>query len=1151
MNKIYRFLLAILVLFAFTINAQNAQTTDWVKMMQDPEVNFYDVQKAFNTYYTAKKAEMEQNINSPRNERGEVKVPGFKLYKRWEWFNAPRCGPNGERFDPSLAYREMTQYKKQNGDFMAGNWSYIGPPNVTNMTGAGRCNFVRVHPTTPTTIYTGSPSGGLWVSTNSGVSWSSNTDNLDQVIGCTDIAIDPTNTQIMYMATGDGDAGDNNTVGLLKSIDGGTTWLPTGLSFAPAQYRQMSKVLIDPTNTSNLLVCTSGGIYKSTDAAVTWTLAQAGSFKDMELNVTNSQTVYAVGGQFYRSTNFGTSWTNITTGLPTPTQVSRMAIATTAADANYLYIIAGLPAPNYGTQGFYRSTDGGTTWTLRSTPNIGNQQWYDLCVASSPTNRDEVILGGQTQFLRSTNGGTSWANNGAGTHVDYHDILFTGSTTYWIACDGGVYRTTNSGGSWTEMSNNLQIAQMYGFGHSATTANLNIQGWQDNGTSRYNGTWQSILGGDGMLCFIARTNDLYMWAEYYNGAMNRSTNGGASFSACATPPGTAAWVCPWKESPTIFNTIYTGFQNLYRSTNGGTSWTALGTLPGLATETVTQFAVHPANVNVIWVAKGSTLYKTTNNGVVWTTITTLPPGNISYIATHNTDQNKAWVTYSGYTNSNKVYQTTDQGVTWTNLSPSLPNIPINCITFKPGGNDDLYIGTDAGVFFKDGAMSTWQPFSTGLPNVVVTQIEIFNPTNKLRCSTYGRGLWESDFYVPGNYAPVANFAGDQLIACPGAAVQFTDYSPGQPTTWAWTFPGGSPATSSAQNPLVIYSAAGTYAVTLTVSNSTGTDTATFTNYITIATSPYAAPTTTPDSVCAPGGIVNLVATPSQPGTVRWWDAPGGGNLLATGNTYSPNITATTTYWVDETFPSGSTNNVGPVDYTIGAGSMFVANDIRGLYFDVLTPVIINSVDVFSNSAGNRTIEIIDPQGNTYLDTTIFIPASPATAVTVPVNFKVYPGTNYFIKCRGLVDLYRNSSGAVYPYTSPSINITNSNAGSPGYYYFFYFWDYTDIVCNTGRNPVTGTVYTCSSVEELFANGSFMVYPNPNFGTFDLSFETINKDDYTIKVMDAIGKVIYEEKANDFSGKFSKKIDITAAGKGVYMIEVSNGKNESIKKIVVY
>lgn len=1140
-----RFTAFLLALFLF--GTMKSQNQDWVSLMQDPTVNFYTVQNAFNQYasdYTA-------NYRSI-NGTDPVRIPGYKQYKRWEWFHGPRVSQSGERFNPAAVWLEMQNYRAGNDQFMAGNWTFVGPQTTPAGGGNGRCNFIRIDPSNPNTLWTGSPSGGLWKSTNAGVNWTTNTDQLPFVIGCTDLAIDPTNTQIMYLATGDGDAGDNYSVGLLKSTDGGMTWNTTGLSFVTSQIRMMSKVLIDPTNTNILLVATSVGIYRSTDAAATWTLAVAGSFKDMEFNTASSNTVYACGNQFYRSTNNGQSWNVITGGpLPTAANCSRMAIGVTEADPNYVYIIAGLPAPNYGTEGFYRSTDGGLTFTQPSTPNIGTQQWYDLCIDASPTNRDEVVIGGQTQFMRSTNAGGTWANNGAGTHVDYHDIVFVSATSYYLACDGGVYRTTNSGGSWTDLGNDMAISQMYGFGQSTSTANLLITGWQDNGTNRFNGAWAEVMGGDGMLCFISAFNNNNMWGSQYNGSLNRSTNGGTTWGGANTGiTETGAWVTPWRESPTTANTLYAGFVNMWRSTNGGQSWTVMGNIPG--TSTISAIAIAPSNTQVVWAAKGGTLYKTTNGGGTWTAITSLPGGTISYIACHNTDANKVWVTFSGFSNTLKVYQTLDQGTTWINMSGGLPNIPINCITYHNGTNDGVYIGTDCGVFYRDGTMSVWQPFNNGLPNVVVTQIEIYYAGNVMRASTYGRGVWESTFYTPANEPPVANFSANKLIDCPGTAIQFTDYSPNLPTSWSWTFQGGSPASFVGQNPpLVYYNTPGTYSVSLTVSNAFGTDTETKVNYITIAASTQANPTTVGDSVCAPGGIVNLSATGSGQGTLRWWDAPGGGNQVATGPTYAPNITATTTWYVDETFPQGSTGVVPPMNNTMGAGALFVANDIRGLYFDVLSPIILNTVDVYSGSAGNRTIEILDGNGNLYKDTTVFIPASPSTPTAVILDLPIYPGTNYFIKCRGLVDLFRNSSGAVYPYTSPSVNITNSNAGSPGYYYFFYNWNYTNIICNTGRTPVTGTVYTCSSVEEMFASGSFNVYPNPNHGTFDLTFETLVRDNFTVRIYNAIGEVVFEEKADNLSGVFKRKIDLTHAGKGIYMLEVSNGKDEAFKKVITY
>jgi len=120
--------------------------------------------------------------------------------------------------------------------------------------------------------------------------------------------------------------------------------------------------------------------------------------------------VYACGNEFYRSTNGGATWTKITSGLPAATAVQRMAIAVTAANTAYIYLVA-MKSATYDIQGVYRSTNSGTSFTTLSTnsPNIGNQGWYDLCIAANPSNAQEVMLGGQTQFMKTTNGGTSWS----------------------------------------------------------------------------------------------------------------------------------------------------------------------------------------------------------------------------------------------------------------------------------------------------------------------------------------------------------------------------------------------------------------------------------------------------------------------------------------------------------------------------------------------------------------------------------------------------------------------------------------------------------------------------------------------------------------------------------------------------------------------
>jgi hypothetical protein len=111
--------------------------------------------------------------------------------------------------------------------------------------------------------------------------------------------------------------------------------------------------------------------------------------------------------------------------------------------------------------------------------------------------------------------------------------------------------------------------------------------------------------------------------------------------------------------------------------------------------------------------------------------------------------NIVYVTFSGYTAGSKVYASGDGGVTWTNYSTGLPNLPANCITYAKASKGAVYVGMDAGIYFRDSTFSSWQPYITGLPDAIIAQMEIYYPTKMLRAATFGRGIWEIPLYTPG------------------------------------------------------------------------------------------------------------------------------------------------------------------------------------------------------------------------------------------------------------------------------------------------------------------------------------------------------------------------------------------------------------------
>ena len=839
--KYFRFLIPIyFILIGFQLHSQS-----WVTMMQDPTANFYDIQAAFNSYWEGKTIE---------------KGKGYKAFRRWEAYMEPRVYPSGNTALPS---QNAQNYKQWEADLaaagieksVAGNWTLMGPVGKPVGGGAGRLNFIRFHPTIANTIYVGAADGGLWKTTNGGGNWTTNTDLLG-VIGSSDIAFDPINPSIMYLATGDADGSDCYSIGILKSIDAGTTWQTTGLTWTPGQSRRIVKVIVNPANPQLVMAFGSSGIYRSTNGGTTWT-QPSGSFtgiKDAEINPGDPTILYAAGTSFKRSTDSGLTWTTIPTGL---TNISRLAIGVTPANSACVYLIAGNSTGN-NFLGFIRSVDNGATFTTQSTsPNVlgsnegigvdtGGQAWYDLAIGVSPTNDQEIMVGGINMW-KSSDAGITWTLNSHWTgsfnkpyvHADIHDIVYLNGTTIYSANDGGINKSIDGGASWTDRSANLAIAQQYRIGLSASNPNLIIAGHQDNGTNRYNGTnWKRVYGGDGMDCFIDRTNDNIIVGSYIYGDYYRSTNGGNSFTSIMSGiPAGGKWLSVIHQDPITANTYYAGGRaELYKTTNSGTAWTALGTPTG--TGNIAEFAIAPSDNQIIYSLKvgANAISKSTDGGATFTAISAGLPTNSSplYISISNTNPDFAIVVYSGYVAANKVFKTTNGGTTWTSLAAGLPNVPVNCVVYENNSPvDAFYIGTDIGVFYRDNNQNTWIAFNTGLPNVFISDLEIYYPTARLRAATYGRGTWDSDLYTVLPQIPVANLTANSTTLCAGNSITFSSTSSGIPTTFAWSFPGGTPSTSTNASENVTYANSGSYDATLIATNSQGSDTLTITNYITV------------------------------------------------------------------------------------------------------------------------------------------------------------------------------------------------------------------------------------------------------------------------------------------------------------------------------
>ena len=313
-------------------------------------------------------------------------------------------------------------------------------------------------------------------------------------------------------------------------------------------------------------------------------------------------------------------------------------------------------------------------------------------------------------------------------------------------------------------------------------------------------------------------------------------------------------------------------------------------------------------------------------------------------------------------------------------------------------------------------------------------------------------------------SPDAQFSGTVTDDCAGT-VQFTNSSTAS-TNFVWFF--GDGATSTDVNPTHTYTANGTYTVKLRALNCKGKDSLVMTNYITINRAE--APTTTGGSSCG-AGTVSLSA--SGAGTLNWYDAASGGNLVNTGNSFSPSLSNTTTYYVENS-EIGTPTTAGKT--FIQSGGAGTSSGEHYLIFDAYTPFTLISVVMYNTSASavSRTIALKNSSGVVIngQTTTVNIPAGQST---VTLNFNVPVGTSMRLSCTNGTSLYRHNTGVAYNYTTSGIlSITGSDAGA-NYYYYFYEWLVQTDGCISSRVPVTATILTqplagfTSSAVSLTAN----------------------------------------------------------------------------------
>jgi len=757
-----------------------------------------------------------------RSQNDLRKMRGWKWAKRIEDEVYRRIDINGDL--PSgrsylEAFGQIEAMKKQSKSARFGDtdWLPVGPYGNDNNTQLGRVNCIAFHPKDPKTFYVGFAQGGIWKTTNEGQSYTPLTDNLP-ITRVSAITIDPSNPEILYASICDfayvgydlyvtgRKRNSHFGIGLYKTIDGGKTWKPTGLSFKLTDFTGslIRRILVNPKNPLEVVATTTTGIYKSKNGGDNFLKTYDSMTSDLDQDPVNQNVLYATGlyvnaiksgkANILKSEDYGDTWKDLNTGIePTLTQRIELSISTTNPQRVYA-VACDLKGALYG---FFRSDDAGKTWqktasrSQKSMNILGDgylyfypgdlteaddyrsgQGLYDLTILADPKNPDKVIVGALTTMI-SEDAGKTWIPEsiyGEDTHPDLQYYAYNPLNQRFYNCnDGGLFSTSevkaNRNTLWKVEGTGINATSFYRLGYSANDNSL-IAGAQDNSSHLFkNGDWSDVYGGDGMECLVnpGGTNGYYASSQYGDiSAFYRKTSTAQEDNVEVFDPSKFKEVSEW-TTPYVFNAknneIIVAAGNLYAIPLYGDYSAArkLSSFPNVPE----LFAPNPSSALVVSKEKSSFMYVAkvanpvtgrkselwkTEDARTWLNITApiLPNDSyLSYLTIDDAKPENVWACYSNWTEGQKIFASKNGGTSWVNISYNLPNIPVNCIVLDQQ-TKTLYAGMDIGVYMLKADDTQWRVFNTNLPNVIVSELEIDPRTHSLYAATFGRGIWKSN-----------------------------------------------------------------------------------------------------------------------------------------------------------------------------------------------------------------------------------------------------------------------------------------------------------------------------------------------------------------------------------------------------------------------
>ncbi|MFM9910643.1 MAG: WD40/YVTN/BNR-like repeat-containing protein [Chitinophagaceae bacterium] len=706
---------------------------------------------------------------------------------------------------PLVASFKQYQSMKEKTTFNL-EWISLGP--VLN---SARADVVQVDPMHPGTMFVGFGSGGLWKTINNGISWSCIFEGQPS-LGIGDMELAPSNPSIIYLGSGENLKKPRNFTlpgtGMYRSSDAGKTWKHIGLEDSWS----IAEIAIHPTNPDIVLVAVLGhlwttnknrGLFRTTNGGKTWEqvlyVDDKTGANDIAISPKNPSIMYAstwevypgISGKnssVYKSIDGGKNWKLIANGLPSGPKTGRIGLAVSASNPLKVYaLIDNLNNDRDNAAELYKTTDGGLTWNkthkgpFKIFPGVG---WYFTDVYVNPKNDEEVFCLG-VRLAHSMDGGKSFSFIGGnvtrmnqslaqGLHLDQCELWINPSNPNHIAVgnDGGFYVSYDKGLSWMHY-NNIPVGEFYDITIDKSSYTI-YGGTQDDATvygpakeinTRFPDPWKYVWidpwdGGDGCVTQVDPENNSTVYYSMQHGnAVRLDRDIDTAIGIMPELPKEIKdtlrfnYITPYFISPHQSKTLYHGGNFVFKSIDRGDHWKVIS--PNIANSSIIEKKSNALGALVESKMEKGLIYAGTDKGSVWVTKNDgvsweehsigLANYYIRSICPSSFSKERVYLAMTGINQDDLhryLYSSDNYGKNWKNISIGLPDEPINTVLEDPTNENILYAGTLRGVYISTNKGINWSYLGNQLPGAAIADLEIHEPTMDLIAATHGRGLYK-------------------------------------------------------------------------------------------------------------------------------------------------------------------------------------------------------------------------------------------------------------------------------------------------------------------------------------------------------------------------------------------------------------------------